>query len=948
MSNLDERNPLAKAIRNALLASAAVSVAAAPTVMAEETEDGADEHKVTITGSRIKRSDVETAAPVQLITREQIEQTGLTSIGDILQNIPAAGSAINTVFNNGGDGSTSIDLRNLGSNRLLVLVNGRRWTAGISGRVDLNNIPVSIIERVEVLKDGASAIYGSDAITGVVNIVTRTDVQGMEAEVYTGAFDEGDGETEHYNFGVGMTGEKGSAYVNVSYTQQKPVMAGDRPISAVPVFGAPTNYAGSSGTPLGRFVYYDPGYNSFFNQTLTGVNGGFAPWVEPTSRYNYAPENFLLTPQERTNLYAQVSYELSDNMNFRSEVFYGNRKSDQLLAPTPLFIGLFAGGLGAQTVIGANNPFNPLGYALDSTCSSGGTQGCLLLSGRRQIEAGHRDFIQDVDHWQWSAGVNGSFEAGDQYFEWDFNYTHSDIQDNTLTEGLLNMQRVNASLADACVTDTSCVPLNLFGGSSGVVGDLAGSSITQEMLDYILFTAQDTTGSSSNDYTFNITGELFEMGGGSFAFAAGLAKRTESGYDQPDALIAAGITSGNSRLPTSGTYSVEEAYVEISAPIVEDLEFSVATRYSDYSNFGDTTNSKVGIKYDVTDDLAIRGTWSEAFRAPSIFELFQGRGDSFPTLSDPCTNYLATGDANIIANCQADGVPAGYIQPNSQIRITVGGNPDLGPEDAESTTFGIVYSPSFVDNLSMTLDWYRIEIENAVSTVGAQTILNECYTNAPGDRALCEFISRNSGGSVTDLFNGRLNVDDLFSEGADMNVSYKMDTGFGEMAFNWDMSYVHENGQVVTDEDGNSVDIQFAGRAFDRVVLPRIRSNFQTVWTEGDLQVSWLVRYVHHTVENCPFNAAIGEPENLCNNPVVDASGNLGGLGSTNTLSSSAYHDVQMQYNLADYNTTLQVGINNIGDKQPSPSFTTFANSFDPTMYDVPGRVWYVRLMHDF
>ena len=185
------------------------------------------------------------------------------------------------------------------------------------------------------------------------------------------------------------------------------------------MFGAPTNYGGSSGTPLGRFLYYDPGYNNFFNQTLTGVNGGLTNWDEPGSRYNFAPENFLLTPQERTNLYAQVNYELSDNMNFRSEVFYGNRKSDQLLAPTPLFIGLFGSGLGNQTVIGAINPYNPLGYALDSTCSGNTAAGCFLLSGRRMIEAGHRDFIQDVDHWQWSAGVDGSFDVGDKYFEWD-------------------------------------------------------------------------------------------------------------------------------------------------------------------------------------------------------------------------------------------------------------------------------------------------------------------------------------------------------------------------------------------------------------------------------------------------------------------------------------------------------------------------------------------------
>ncbi len=315
MSTLNNRNPLSIAIRNALLTGTALTFVAGPAFAADKNKD--EDNRIIVTGSRIKRVDAETSAPVQIIDREEILQTGLTSVGDILQNIPSAGSALNTTFNNGGNGETRVDLRNLGSNRVLVLVNGRRWAPGLGGSVDLNNIPASIIERIEILKDGASAVYGSDAIAGVINIITRTDFQGMEASAYRGAWDEGDGKTQQYSLGLGMTGEKGSAYVNISYTKQEPIMAGSRAISAVPVFGAPTGYGGSSGTPFGRFLYYDPS-GGFFNSAGDG-NGGLQPWDNVSSRYNFAPENYLLTPQERINVFAQASYELNDTTTFKTE-----------------------------------------------------------------------------------------------------------------------------------------------------------------------------------------------------------------------------------------------------------------------------------------------------------------------------------------------------------------------------------------------------------------------------------------------------------------------------------------------------------------------------------------------------------------------------------------------------------------------------------------------------
>jgi iron complex outermembrane recepter protein len=931
LSTLVKNNPLAKAIKFALFAGAAATALTSPTVFAANEEEEAD--KIQVTGSRIKRQDVEGSAPVQIMTREDIEQTGLTSVGDILQNIPAAGSALNTTFNNGGSGATTVDLRNLGSNRVLVLVNGRRWSSGIGGSVDLNNIPVPVIERIEVLKDGASAIYGSDAITGVVNIITRTDFEGMEADAYTGAWDDGDGKTNAFSMSMGTAGDKGSTFLSVSYVKQDSVMAGDRAISRVPVFGAPDNFGGSSGLPNGRFAFYDTDGN-YNDLTFDPATNSFVNFSTP---YNYAPENYLMTPSERYNLFAQGSYELSEDVLFKTEVFYGNRQSDRLLAPTPLFIGPWAGD---STTVSIDNPYNPFGMTFGPggvTDANGNSLAAGWFWGRRMHEAGHRNYKDNVNNWQWNAGVEGSFEVSDMYFDWDVSVTHSETKSSMVTDGLLNMDRVGAALSgDACEADVDCVHLNLWGGATSV----GNGSMTAAMIDYITFTAQDTDGSETNEISANISGELFEMDGGMAGFAAGISQREEEGFDQPDALIAAGITSGNSRLPTSGAYRVEEMYAELLMPVLDNLEVSVAARYSDYNNFGSTTNGKIGVKFDIMDDLAIRATYAEAFRAPSISELFRGRSDSYNTITDPCTGYGSlTPDTernqNIIANCSADGVPTAYAQFNPQIRVTVGGEPTLGPETSESATVGFVYAPSFVDNLSMTLDWYEIEIENGVSTVGAGTILSACYTEAERSQTLCNLITRGSGGNIIDLINTNVNIDTVRAEGADMNIRYSMESDFGRFGFDWDTSYVHERSNL---EDG--VFVNFAGRAFSGTVLPRIRSNFSTSWTMGDMEANWSMRHIKAMTESCNVSASINEM--LCSEY------NGPNEASYNKLGSTTYHDAQFSYVLPDYGTRLTFGINNIGDKNPPTSYTAFANSFDPSMFEIPGRQWYFKVQKSF
>ncbi len=407
-----KKNSLQRAIQRALYAGllplAAAPAAYAADQAASSTAAATDAStaqlgKIEVTGTRIKRTDVETAQPVSIITQSQIKASGLTSIGDVLQQVSSFGASLNTQFNNGGNGSTTLDLRNLLPTRLLVLLNGQRVDSGIGGSVDLNDIPSAIIDHVEILQDGASAIYGSDAISGVVNIITVKNYNGAEANAFIGEFDgknDGggwDGKTQSYDFTIGTSGDKSGIVMNIAYVNQSPMFAGNRSISKEPVIGGGPS-SGSSGAAGGRFIIYGHGPqasnglnntgctfygsisltfcnltpkvpgNSATNNTLANLRG-FAS----TDRFNYAPLNYLVTPNERTSMFVQAHYDLADNLTFSTTAIYNNRVSQQQLAPSPLFLG--GGGTslsnGQAISISKQNPYNPFGKSLIGVSQSG-------------------------------------------------------------------------------------------------------------------------------------------------------------------------------------------------------------------------------------------------------------------------------------------------------------------------------------------------------------------------------------------------------------------------------------------------------------------------------------------------------------------------------------------------------------------------------------------------
>lgn len=907
-------NPVANAVRWALLAGSAVAAASPAIAFAADDKSGEDVERIEVTGSRIKRTDIEGANPVLTISRADIENTGLTDMGALLQQVPAAGAAINRTFNNGGDGAVRVDLRNLGTARTLVLVNGRRWVnsgTGADSSVDLNTIPLNVVERVEVLKDGASSIYGSDAIAGVINIITRKDFEGVQINAQTGQYEHGDGESQQIDLTMGATSEKGNVTLGLNWNNDKPVWAGDRVFSK--------SGGVSSTTPQGRFTNIDPSipFRSTIATPCPTGNCTAANYRAYTGAdaYNFNPDNYLLTPSERRGMFIMGNYQLTDSVSAYAEANYQNRRSDQTLAAMPVTLGT---ALGDDTVISATNPYNWTGHDLDA--NYGGDDGWGVQ--RRFVEGGFRNFAQDIDTFRTAVGLTGDFSNG---WSWDANYIYGSNASRQITEGLYNTTKIKRALGDA---DTctgfgdGCVPLNVFGG----VG-----SITPEMLKYVTFEAHDEGKNEMEELSANLTGDIIDLPAGPLGFALGYAHRTEEGYFKPDALIQTGETTGNAQEATEGHFSVEEAYVEFNVPLVSDvafadsIELSVATRYSDYDTFGSTTNTKAGITWRINPEFMVRGTWSEGFRAPSIAELFGGQSDNFPQVVDPCDSQRAgikAGDDHVLASqnasCVADGVPANFTQPNDQFRTTTGSNDKLQPETSESVTAGIVYSPSWYEGSSITVDWYKIDIDNVVTVLGAQYILDQCYTANGSGRSLCDKITRTSTGFIDDLVDTNENGANLHAEGVDFNFTTPShETAVGSFKFSVEAAYVAENDQ--TDAAGtvtSNAGVLYSGARDNN---PRWKANTNLDWNYGDWSANWGTRYIHHVKE----------------------------FESGDTLSSVLYNDIQVSYNLADYKTRLTLGIDNFLDEDPPFTDNAFANRFDPS-YSMPGPYGYVRATVSF
>jgi iron complex outermembrane recepter protein len=972
-------NKLRDAISFALVGTTAL--AGTGVAFAQEAES--DElDTVVVTGSRIPRSsEVEGTSPVLSIDRAAIEATGLTSVGDILFNITASdGGALRnvTTSTNGSDGTQNISLRGLGATRTLVLVNGRRWvTSGVTSAalVDLNTIPISVVERIEVLKDGASAIYGSDAIAGVINVITRKNFDGAEANAYLGSYTKGDGFQQAYDFTVGSNSDRWNAVLSLSYTEQDPVYAGDREISSVPVFGggdiASGGLFGSGSNLRGNFVRCATALTATPTgfQTCTPVAGGpftliqgedgrqatdFRRFISysfdgsgSSDRYNFAPVNYLLQPIERFNVYGQGSLRLTDRINANVMATYVQRNSNQQLAEVPLTMDV-RGTSGPQWAFAptAGNVFNPFGENLRSM-------------NFRAAAVGPRKPYYNNDNTAVTLWFDGSFDLGGRDMYWDAGYSYLDSRFTIRGENYINLFNLRRAVGNSrrnpvtgaleCLDGAGavirgCVPFNVFGGADlGLGAGVISREEYDAMINYISYTKNESQQMTTKDYFANLSGSIVDLPAGPLGFAVGLEHRRVSFFNQPDALIAGGGSSDNFSEPTRGNQAVDEVYAELNIPILADipgfklLELNLAARKSDYDtsgffgganispDLGGDTSKKIGLKWQIFDDLMLRGTFSESFRAPDVIDLYQGGAEGFPLAADPCNTFnigAATTDA---ARCVADGAPAaGVVQANSQIRSLSGGNPGLQPEFGETRSLGIVYSPSWAEGLNFTLDWYKIELEDVIAFRGAQAVLNACYRQ-PGtagaaadaaQRALfCSFVTRDATGQIIDLRQSSFNLAEGEVEGYDFQVTYAMpETSWGKFAFQWDNTYTENNTLFGT-----------VGQ-YNGAPQWRLRSNFTTSWQKGDWDANWAVRYYSRLEDPC-FGQNYFEygitPVEICPDSGVSEMGR------------TIYHDVQAGWK-TPWNGKVTVGARNLFGKEPPVTRNSFAHSFDGA-YDLPG-----------
>ncbi|MBA3512022.1 TonB-dependent receptor [Sphingomonas sp.] len=894
-----------------------------PASTAEEPTAGGD---IIVTGSRIRRDPLSQDSPIVFVDQEDIAKTGLNSVTDVLQRLPSAGGGLNTKFNNSGNfgnppsgggvgaGAAEIDLRYLGSNRTLVLVDGLRFVlgasaSGVPGSVDLNAIPESMIERIEVLQDGASAIYGSDAIAGVVNIITKRRQKGFNATAQLGGYNEGDGFTQNYQLSWGNGDGPTQIVVGANFVKQDPIRSGDRALSRFPEpYATACTNTCSSGTPRGRFILLD--------QDLTLIApvigraptvADFRPFAGASDRFNFAPFNFIATPLERYGGFANFRQELGEATNLTAKIVLNRRESKNQAAPLPLFVGPAAGNgnLLDLITIDATNPFNPFGVTLDSSN--------LVFIGRRVVEGGPRRYNQKVDTGYGTATLDGKLGLFGREWFWDVNGIYGRNKARQRMLGNINAANLQQALGPVAACTAPCVPFNIFGGAG---------SITPAMYDWVRFIQNDSSQQKLWGATGNISGGLFDLPGGPLGVAIGVEHRDYSGRFDPDPIVAAGLGSDIPARPTKGGYNVDEAYAEVNAPLLADrpffqlLELSGAARYSDYSASGSTTTFKGGVNWKPVRDLRFRGTYSEGFRAPSIGELFGTPSRFDQTLEDPCSSDQNPTGA-ILANCLAQGVPPGYTQINPQIAVITGGNENLKPETSKGWNFGGVYSPSFLPRASIEANYYKIKIDGAIQAIDAVTTLQRCVVN--NDSTACALVNRTATGEITNIQGVLQNIAGIKTEGLDVNLAYRTaPAGWGTLAFTFNNSFLFNYDVFVPIATGTAkISREGTEQGSPDQAFPKHKAIAILDWNGTNVGASITERYIKSVTES----------------------------QNGNKLNSRFYTDLQLRFfapSFAD-NFGFALGVNNLFDKDPPGCISCSLNNFDPTTYDVPGRYLYAR-----
>jgi iron complex outermembrane receptor protein len=966
-------------------AIAAAATASSLPVLAQEAPER-DLQEITVVGSRIVRPDYEAVSPIVTVSSDTFRLSGEPQIETVLNTLPQLVPSITTTSNNPSNGGqANVDLRGLGTTRTLVLVDGARVTpSNVSGVVDLNTIPASLIEGVEILTGGSSATYGSDAIAGVVNVKLKRNFEGIELRAQQGLTGERDGKTTVFDglIGGNFGNERGNAVVSFSYDRREALLAGDREFG-IYAKGPLLTPSGSGTIPEGRvdwgsnapsqaalntvFAQYgvaagavNPSRPLGFNSdgTLFSMGGGGLqvqnfdgdtenPGYNPNAyTYNFGPLNYLQLPLSRRQISGFARYDvIPEKAEMYARLSYTTYHSDQQLAASPVTCSGAALGCSVPVTNAAipadlmtllnSRVVNPM-----SPTTTGPTQNFGFT--KRTTDVGERYQENSYDVTQGVLGFRGTLPND---WHWDVYGSWGAGKGLQLQEGNVSRAKLQAALNNAAVyAANGCALFNPFG--EGAISPACAANISIRTTN-VLETEQRNAVAS-------LTGDAFSLPAGDVFFAVGAEYRENTASFRPDSYLSSGDVVGfNASQPVSGKIAVKEYFGELSVPLLKDiplvdkLDLELGFRYSDYNLSGGVETYKAALKWDPLESLSVRGSYNRAIRAPNILDLYLPQQENFPQYTDPCNanSSFRTGAnaAQVLALCQAQGIPtanlAGFAQPNAQARAIIGGNPDLDPESADTYTFGVVWSSNaeaaWASDLQVSLDYFKYEIEDVIASLTSSSIIGRCFNQLnsnpsfDANNQFCQLFGRDPNNfGVTGVQTTTLNLSALGLTGVDLQLDWKLPAGSigdkeGTLGFK-----LLATRTLTVEQQETAVDPFIERQGTISQTVASAFPEWKAVLTTSYSVDKFLFRYNLRWIDNM----------RVVNNDAVLSTPTV---GIKPWVPNYFYHDVSAKWAPNDtWDVTL--GINNIADRQP-PMYTTDAqagiqSNTDPSTYDVLGR----------
>jgi iron complex outermembrane receptor protein len=883
-----------KALPSAILGAVGIAVITVPAFAQQPTPKV---EKIEVTGSNIKRVDTEGPAPVVVIKREDLERSGGQNLQEILNGLSAAntGSFSENLLagNNFAPGTASVSLRGLGANTTLTLLNGRRlanygFAQNIdTAFVDLNSIPVSAIERVEILKDGASAIYGSDAIAGVINVILRKDFRGVEVRGGVGTSSESDADETRASVtgGIGdLAKNRFNVMATVDYYKRDPIFGGARDRTRTADFrrfggidfrspsGSPGTWlTASSAVPAAQRLPTNTNFPACSAEAA-------AQTLDPlgTCAYNFLPDVMELAKTERKGVFGRGVIDIASNLSAFAEFGYNENESQRQLAPTPDSFTL---------PVGHNS--NPYPFAVPIRY--------------RFVDVGPRLNQQVSETTRAVIGLKGLFRDWD--WEIAYNYGKNEVED-------IGYNFVSVPARNALVSNPNYSFVNPSQNDPSIAAGLRANP-------------KRVGDSELKAIDAKIAGTVWELPAGPLGFAAGVERRKENVKDVPDVLGAQGLIIGSGGTAADGARTLTAGFGEFAVPITKSIEAQFAIRHERYSDYGNSTAPKVAIAFRPLNNVLIRAGYNEGFRAPSLAQLYLGQSVSFPSVTDTprCNGYRAafgTADPRSVAACAA-----------LQIRSVTGGNPELRAEDSKSESLGIVWDAT--QNLSLSLDYYNIRHTDRITTPTlAFLVANEdsfpggVIRDPAGPNDVAAGVRGPIVGSASDprvgIFRFYFNSASQATRGADFEMRYRMDLGsIGKLTLNTQNTYIDYLRRVVAIGQAAT---EFAGG--DGV--PRYRGTHTAIWTRGTWEASLTANVIGNYSQPLTVTTSTGTFR--------------GNVPSWTTL------DAQVVWS-GIKNLKLTGGVRNIENKEP-PFYNNDSNGYDTTLHNLIGRFYYGRFTYAF